>query len=67
MAARHLLDWGAEVIVYLVREPRDPARLQEILDREAAVFRAEDDPGFGQLEALLVSADLVALDTFAPA
>ena len=34
VAARHLLDWGAEVITYLVRPPREPARIDEIKERD---------------------------------
>jgi NAD(P)H-hydrate epimerase len=59
VAARSLLDWGAEVITYLVRPAAEPARVQEIIDREGIIASADDDPGLEGLDALLTSSDLV--------
>lgn len=59
VSARHLLEWGAEVIVYLAGPPLEPARADEIRERDGIVAPSEDDADYGGLEALLSSADLV--------
>lgn len=59
VAAKHLLDWGAEVIVYLPLPAREEHRVAEVREREGVVAAAADDPGYGGLEALLSSSDLV--------
>lgn len=59
VAARHLYDWGAEVLVYLPRGHRVEGRLDEIRQREMPVIDGQDDPGLAQLDGILASADLV--------
>ncbi len=59
VAARHLLDWGAEVIVYLAEQAREPDRVAAIGEREGVVAESGEDAGYGGLEALLASSDLV--------
>ncbi|MCE7926981.1 MAG: NAD(P)H-hydrate dehydratase [Dehalococcoidia bacterium] len=56
VAARHLIDWGAEVAVVLPAGTNDDARVQELRDREALIA---DGPGADDLDSLLSMADLV--------
>lgn len=60
VAARHLNDWGAKVIVYLYgeRPPRDP-RLKEIRDRRITRVEAPKDDNLDRLGELLKSVDAV--------
>jgi len=59
VAARHLFDWGAELLVYLPRWHRVEERLEELRQREIPLLDGREDPGLGQLEAVLGAADLV--------
>lgn len=59
VAARNLLDWGAEVIVYLAGAAREAERVAAIEERDGVVAPSADDAGFAGLEALLASSDLV--------
>ena len=59
VAARNLLDWGAEVIVYLPLPAREEQRVADVREREGVVATASEDPGYGGLETLLSSSDLV--------
>lgn len=59
VAARHLFDWGAEVLLAIPRERRDNTLIDDLAPREIPVLRGEDDPDFAQFEAALSSADLV--------
>lgn len=59
VAARHLAEWGAEVIAYLPRARRDESMLAEFAERDIPIGRGEEDTDFAQLESLLGSADLV--------
>jgi len=56
VAARHLSDWGAEVLVYLPKGHRESARLDELQAREIAVV---GDSAAEDLDGPLASADLV--------
>jgi NAD(P)H-hydrate epimerase len=58
VAARHLLDWGAEVMIALPAGRRDMSLVEELGDA-VRVIRGEDDPGFEYLAAAIDSADLV--------
>lgn len=59
VAARHLFDWGAELLVYLPRWHRVEERLDELRQRDIPLLDGREDPGLGQLEAVLGAADLV--------
>ncbi len=59
VAARHLAEWGAEVIAYLPRARRDESMLSDFAERDIPIGRGEEDPDFAQLESLFGSADLV--------
>jgi NAD(P)H-hydrate epimerase len=59
VAARHLAEWGAEVIAYLPRARRDESMLSDFSERDIAIGRGEEDPGCEQLESLLGNADMV--------
>ena len=59
IAARHLSDWGAELILYLPRKRRDQSLLEELAPREIGIYAGEDDPGFETLAAAMNGADLV--------
>ena len=56
VAARHLSDWGAEVLVYLPKGHREASRLEELRAREIAVV---EDGSPEDLDGPLASADLV--------
>jgi hydroxyethylthiazole kinase-like uncharacterized protein yjeF len=60
VVARHLGDWGADVITYLAlsRSDDDPKR-QMLLDRGFTPLLAEDDVGFSLLKGLLTKTRLV--------
>jgi NAD(P)H-hydrate epimerase len=60
VAARHLSDWGAKVIVYLYgdRPTRDP-KLKEIRDRRITRVEAPKDDNLDRLGELLKSVDAV--------
>lgn len=60
VAARHLYDWGAEVVVYLPRGHREPSRLEELRTRDIPIIdAASDDPAGTALRDRLAAADLV--------
>ena len=59
VAARHLADWGAEVVVYLPRAVRDEARVQDVEERGVPVVRGDADPDFARLDEMLPTSDLV--------
>ncbi|MCC7365584.1 MAG: NAD(P)H-hydrate dehydratase [Dehalococcoidia bacterium] len=59
VAARHLADWGAEVVVAIPRARRDESLLEELVAREIPVLRGEDDPDFALLGQGMESSDLV--------
>ena len=56
VAARHLSDWGAEVLVYLPKGHREASRLEELRAREIVVVEGGAP---GDLDSPLASADLV--------
>ncbi len=59
VAARHLVQWGAEVIAYIPRPRRDTERDDEAASVGVSLVQGEDDPGAVMLEDTLRSADLV--------
>ncbi len=59
VAARHLFDWGAELLVYLPRWHRVEERFEELRQREIPLLDGREDPDLGQLDAVLGAADLV--------
>lgn len=56
VAARHLADWGAEVAVALPAGTNDPAKVEELREREVVVA---EGAGPEELDGLLGAADLV--------
>jgi hydroxyethylthiazole kinase-like uncharacterized protein yjeF len=58
VAARHLVDWGAEVVIAIPGGRRDMSLVEELGDA-VRLLPGDEDPGFAQLEAALDSADLV--------
>lgn len=58
VAARHLLDWGAEVVIAIPKPRRDMSLVEE-LGPEASVILGEEDPGWERLRGALASCDLV--------
>ena len=59
VAARHLTDWGAEVIVYLPKWHRHEERFEELKLREIPLVDGREDAELGDLRTLLGSSDLV--------
>lgn len=59
VAARHLADWGAEVLVYLPKGHRHKERFSELDDRQIPIIDGSEDPALSQLDGLLAGADLV--------
>ena len=59
VAARHLADWGADVVAAIPRARRQPDMLEEFEGRDIAVIAGEDDQGFERLGVALTGADLV--------
>ena len=59
VAARHLSDWGTEVVVYAPLGRREDDNSAELLNREVAVVDGQKDADPAALEQLLGSADLV--------
>lgn len=59
VAARHLADWGAEVVAILPRARRDESLLEELQAREMPILRGEDDPAFERIGNALATCDLV--------
>jgi len=60
VAARHLHDWGAKVIVYLYGErPAKDLKLKEIRDRRITRLEAPKDDNLDKLSGLLESTDAV--------
>jgi ADP-dependent NAD(P)H-hydrate dehydratase / NAD(P)H-hydrate epimerase len=60
VAARHLADWGADVLVYLLA-PRaeDDRRIADVRERDVPVHVTTDDDGYRTLDAALDGAHLV--------
>lgn len=60
VAARHLAEWEADVVVYLLK-PRagDDAKLQLVRELDVPVFVAEDDDGLASLQQALDGAEVV--------
>ena len=59
VAARHLSDWGAEVIVYLPKWHRHEERFEELRLREMPLVDGREDADSSDLKALLSTSDLV--------
>src|SRR5690606_28713338 len=59
VAARHLRDWGAEVIVYLPKWHRHEERFEELRVREIPLVDGREDAESRDLQALLSSSDLI--------
>lgn len=59
VAARHLAQWGAEVIAYVPRARRETERDEEAETVGVTLVQGEDDAGALMLEDALRSADLV--------
>lgn len=60
VAARHLVEWGAQVAVYLLR-PRaeDDPLLSALIEAEAPLVSADNDPGFETLDQFFSVAEMV--------
>jgi NAD(P)H-hydrate epimerase len=59
VAARHLLDWGSDVILALPRKRRDMSLIEELAPREPTIIAGEEDDGFARLGEACSNADLV--------
>jgi ADP-dependent NAD(P)H-hydrate dehydratase / NAD(P)H-hydrate epimerase len=59
VAARHLLDWGSDVVLAIPRKRRDMSLIEELAPREVTIIAGEDDPDFARLGEVAASADLV--------
>jgi hydroxyethylthiazole kinase-like uncharacterized protein yjeF len=59
VAARHLADWGAEVLVYTPVEPRDLSFRDAMIEHGVTVGSGSDDPEGQRLAQVLGSCDLV--------
>ncbi|MFN0148743.1 MAG: NAD(P)H-hydrate dehydratase [Dehalococcoidia bacterium] len=59
VAARHLLDWGADVVIAIPRKRRDNTLIEELAPRELAIIAGEDDEGFSRISEGMTTADLV--------
>jgi len=59
VAARHLLDWGADVMLYLPRERRDMSLIEDLAPREFVLVTADLDPDMERLTSAADTADLV--------
>jgi NAD(P)H-hydrate epimerase len=58
VAGRHLIDWGAEVLIAIPKARRDMSLVDE-LGEETGVILGSEDPGDERLRGALESADLV--------
>jgi NAD(P)H-hydrate epimerase len=59
VAARHLADWGAGVLVYLLKSREGDPLVEELALREVPIAVATNDDSFGALESLLAASELV--------
>jgi len=60
VCARHLAEWEADVVVYLLRpRPADDPKLAAVRALSVPVIAAPDDPGYERLQAALDGAELV--------
>lgn len=59
VAARHLIDWGADVLIYIPRKRRDESLLQELVSREATIVAGESDADGTLLATMLAGCELV--------
>jgi hydroxyethylthiazole kinase-like uncharacterized protein yjeF len=58
VAGRHLIDWGAEVLIAIPKERKDMTLVEE-LGGQAGVIHGAEDPGFERVRGALDTADLV--------
>jgi NAD(P)H-hydrate epimerase len=58
VAARHLAEWEADVVVYLFA-PRDDARVGAVRDRDVPVFVASEDRGLASLRTAVDGAEII--------
>jgi NAD(P)H-hydrate epimerase len=59
VAARHLAQWGAQVVAYVPRARRETERDEEAATVGVTIMQSDEDPGAVMLEDALRSADLV--------
>jgi hydroxyethylthiazole kinase-like uncharacterized protein yjeF len=59
VAARHLFDWGADVVLYVPRARKDSSLIDDLAPREIGVIAGEEDPDFERLTEALSGADCV--------
>ena len=59
VAARHLLDWGPEVLIALPRARRDNSLIEELGPGAVGIVAGEEDEGGERLRGALASCDLV--------
>jgi hydroxyethylthiazole kinase-like uncharacterized protein yjeF len=59
VSARHLIDWGAEVLVYVPRKRKDESLQEPLVERGATMVAGEDDPDGALLESMLTGCELV--------
>ncbi len=59
VAARHLADWGAEVLVYVPIARRDGAQTEEMAQHGVVIADGGEDPGWLRLGQVVGQCDLV--------
>jgi ADP-dependent NAD(P)H-hydrate dehydratase / NAD(P)H-hydrate epimerase len=59
VAARHLHDWGADVMVVMPKRREPDANSSELEQREVAMMSSESDEGQAELDQLLAGSDMV--------
>ncbi len=60
VAARHLADWGGDVVVYMLKARAvSDANLAKVRERGVPVFVAEEDHGYRQLDEAIDQAEMV--------
>ena len=59
VAARHLAEWGAELVVYLPKWHRHEERLADLRERDIAVGDGREDADGSMLAQVLAGADMV--------
>jgi len=59
VAARHLKDWGADVIVALLKPREDDPNLTQLTERETPTITLTDDAAWKRLDEALGGAELV--------
>src|SRR5579871_1292134 len=59
VAARHLDEWGVQVLVFLMKPRPDDSLVTTLQEREVAIMTAQDDGALDDLRDILPNVDLI--------